>query len=478
MAENQASTEGPSSSDPLIPTPIIGRSNPLSDHPLLPPDIEEQFNRLMQTVQVLSAHFLGENALPAPAESVRERGARRIKKFQRAGGDERTGGNGTGEEMVGNAPAETAGDLPEGGSEEPDGLARNKHIAWPQKIGAGNPLSSGWTAPHWWQFEPETRFRLGALAFGLLLLGLGFLLGHSTASPSSTRNGKFGRATDGLFDPTELSEQAFLTANEALHEEHTGNAEAARKLYETAVDKHVALPGTNYRLALLALQRNDRLEAEQRLERSTLDGEEIADCCYLLARLAADSGDLDEEASEFERATHARPLDGKYFFFYAETLRRQGKPQAAIVAFEQALDRPYTAASGDLYLFKERLAKIEYGRDDSFNAELAAHLKQEMIGGDWLLLAAAQDLDHQAFTAAAEHLRQAGNRLPSSLYADLTHDYFFQAQAKRSELTGLLNRVATPMISSAGPTVLDPASWAPERGDPATWPSPGSRAGH
>ncbi len=469
MADNPESTEPQPPSNPLIPMPIIGRSNPLPDRAALPPDIEEQFNRLMQTVQTLSAHFLGESA-PSPAEGVRERGGRRIKKFHRAAGTD------PGDETAAETPGDSTGDVPSGSSEEPGSLARNKHIAWPRQTPTGTTFSPGSMAAHWWQLPPETRFRLGALAFGLLLVGLGFLIGHSTASPGGTKTGKFGRTTGSLFDPTELHEQAFLTASEALRAEHTGNADAARKVYEAAVNRHVELPGMNYRLALLALQRNDRLEAEQRLARSTLDGEEIADCSYLLARLAADDGDLEEAASQFELATRVRPFDGKYFFFYAEALRRQGKPQAAITAFEQALDRPYTAAGGDLYLFKERLAKVEYGRDDSFNAELAAHLKQEPAGGDWLLLAAAQDLDRQSFTAAAEHLRQAENRLPSGIYADLTHDYFFQAQAKRPELAGLLNHTATPPISSAGPTVLDPASWAPERADPAAWPPPGGKS--
>ena len=273
-----------------------------------------------------------------------------------------------------------------------------------------------------------------------------------------------------LFGPEDSNEQAFIIANEALHAEHTGNADAARKLYESALNKHVELPGADYRLALLALQRNDRVDTEHRLERAVLGGEEVAGCCYVLARLAADRGELDEQAAQFEAATHARPFEGRFFFYYGETLRRQGKTQAAIAYFEHALDRPYTAVDGDLYLFKERLAKVEDGRDDAFNAELAAHLKQEPLGGDWLLLAAAQNLDRQEFVAAADHLRQAATRLPSTVYADLTHDYFFQGQAKRPELATLLNRVANPVVSSAGPTVLDPASWPPERADPANWP--------
>lgn len=59
--------------------------------------------------------------------------------------------------------------------------------------------------------------------------------------------------------------------------------------------------------------------------------------------------------------------------------------------------------------------------------------------------------------------------MPSALYAGLTHDYFFQTHAKSLEVAPLLNRSVNLDISSAGPTVLDPGSWPPERGDPGTW---------
>ena len=68
-------------------------------------------------------------------------------------------------------------------------------------------------------------------------------------------------------------------------------------------------------------------------------------------------------------------------------------------------------------------------------------------------------------------MRQAFDRLPLAVYANLTHDYFFQMQNKQPETAPLVNRTVPVTISAAGPTVLDPGSWLPERGDPAAWPS-------
>ncbi len=464
MAENQEPAETYGPPDPLVLTPLTRRSHPPEERPPLPPNIEEQLNHLRESVQILSAHFLGE--VEPPMESLKDRSARRIKKFHRASGDERTASL-----IPGDDP--TREPSPEGienvGSDDEaaERLERNKHIAWPRLTDATQPNASRSGAFRWWQGRPTLGVLLGAQVLGFLLLVVGYLVGRTT----SARGQGPGRTAPDLFGQPELAEQAMQTADAGLQAEHAGDPDKARKVYETAVNKHVPLAGMNYRLAVLAVQRNDRLEAEQRLERTMQNGENVAESCYVLARLAADKGDYEDASDDFQRATQAQPFTGKYFFYLGEMLRREGKPLAAVVAFEQALARPYTAESGDLYLFKQRLAKVEFGHDDVFNAELAARLKEASIAGEWLLLAAAQELDHQAYTAAAEHLRLASDHLPSVLYATLTRDYAFQTYAKRSEVAALLGRIPNTEVSSAGPTVLDPGSWPPQRGDPALWAS-------
>ncbi len=472
MAEKDEPPEPQEPIPPQMLVPLTRRAHAVPERAAISPEIAEQFNQLMQLVQALSAHFVGEPE-PPPTETLKERTTKRVKKFQRAGGEERGSSASPEEEALPETAAEV-GTTTTASDEPADPLALNKHIAWPRQTPSGEGTGTSRPPTPWWQRRPSTGMWLGAQALGVVLLGVGFLLGHY-ATDFTGGNGsknKFGRGGD-LFGQPEITEQALQTANEGLRAEHLGDADGARKIYENALKKHVELSGLHYRLALLAVQRNDRLEAEQRLERSVAEGENVADCCYVLARLAGDKGDYDEMAGQFQRATRVRPFTGRYFFFLGEAMRRQGKPQAAVAAFEQALDRPYIAESGDLYLFKERLAKVEYGHDEAFNAELASHLKQTPVAGEWMLLAAAQELDHQAYAEAAEHLRLAADRLPSAIYSSYTHDYFFQGYAKRSEVMSLLNRVPPLIVSSAGPTVLDPGAWSPERADPAAWPSAG-----
>ncbi len=470
MAENLEPAEPHGPPDPLILTPLTRRGQAPAERPALPPDIEEQFNHLRASVQLLSAHFLGEPESSA-IESLKERTARRVKKFHRASGDERAAA--PGEDPAQETTADPSGEAGASVDESAERLALNKHIAWPRRTDAWAGTTPEAGLHRWWERRPTLGVLLGAQALGLFLLVAGYLLGHATA-PSATRargKGPGDAAAADLFDESESRAQALQIANDGLQAEHSSDPDKARKIYESALTKHLSPVGTNYRLALLAVQRNDRLDAEQRLERSRLDGENVADSCYVLARLAADKGDFEEAATQLQRATLAQPFNGRFFFYWGELLRRQGKPQAAVAAFEQALVRPYTAESGDLYLFKQRLAKVEFGHDEAFSTELADHLKAVPVGAEWLLLAAAQELDQEAYPAAAEHLRQASDRMPAAIYAGLTHDYFFQTYAKRSEVASLLSRTVNLDISAAGPTVLDPGSWSPERGDPGTWAS-------
>ena len=105
MAEHDEPTEPHDALSPQMLVPLTRRSHAPPERPAVPPEIAEQFHHLMQTVQVLSAHFLPETE-PPPSEAVKDRTARRIKKFQRAGTEERAASASADEESGSEAPVE------------------------------------------------------------------------------------------------------------------------------------------------------------------------------------------------------------------------------------------------------------------------------------------------------------------------------------------------------------------------------------
>ena len=162
------------------------------------------------------------------------------------------------------------------------------------------------------------------------------------------------------------------------------------------------------------------------------------------------------------------------FLSLGEALRREGKPHAAAACIEQALARAYSPEEGDLYLFKLGLAQIEFDHNEAFSASITSHLQQQPVSGDWLLLAAAQDLERADYPLAAEHLRTAFHTLPPALFASRVSDFFFQAHATKPEVAEYLNHPPNPEVTEAGPSLMDPAAWSPEKADPGTWPIVGA----
>ena len=190
---------------------------------------------------------------------------------------------------------------------------------------------------------------------------------------------------------------------------------------------------------------------------------------------------------------------------------------AAISRFDEALRRPCQPVDADYIRFKRNLAVIEAGNDAKFESDLADKIHQPKVDGDWLLLAAANDLLQGAFIAGAEHLRHAAQVLPPSGFAEKVADFVFQSQSHVPNLAPILTAakitepaVVVPPSESTKPTSAaatgssasktppppdivsdapmiptpvapvsnDPAVWSIEKADPGAWPAPSVSMAH
>jgi tetratricopeptide (TPR) repeat protein len=306
-----------------------------------------------------------------------------------------------------------------------------------------------------------------AFCFGLILLGV--FLGETESGPSKARTVAATHENAPAQSPSravptpageasdETGERALRTAGLALVKEETGDLSSARTLLESLADSPKVLPGTEYQLALLALRRGDRPGAGLYLERSLVASEAVAPCCYLRGALAGFQGNYREASDQLRLAVQAEPFNGRYLFYWGESLRRCGKLQDAAAAIRQALARPLTAEEWELYSFKLRLAQVEAGRGDPFDAELEEKLSQPSPSGDWLLLAAAQNVKRHALPAAAEFLQRAARLLPPQTYRTWVSDFAFQNYANEQEIAPFL-RVPPPAPAIVAGTPAPDAS--------------------
>ena len=149
-----------------------------------------------------------------------------------------------------------------------------------------------------------------------------------------------------------------------------------------------------------------------------------------------------QAVTNFARAIADDPFRGVYYFHWGEALRRRGRPEESVNAFQQALARvPADAENESLrqcIALKSRLASIELGKGAQFKSELEDQLKAPAPSGYWLLTAAALALQENRTPDAVDPLQKAKAALSAVQFDDLSSDYFFRAYAVRPELASLL----------------------------------------
>ncbi len=436
---------------------IFGTKRHASPAPAEPrPELEQKLASLVDSVKNLQTQITGEKT-PGETPAEAEPKQRRLKRFQRAGGEELADLDG------GAAPGHEA---------RGDQTALNKNIAWPRlaRTDAAPPDIRSPVAASG-RKHPTILYVLAQIA-GLALLLLGYWFGQSSAGEEDLRPNQSEETSNSkvpVADPLAragVNDRALEAADQGLRAEKTGNLDAARQTWESAAAGRVRLPGSAYRLAMIDVQRGDLADADIHLSDSLAAGEMMASCYFVNACFAGKKSNYVEAAKQISQAVRVEPFSAKYLFCWGEALRRAGKPQAAVEAITQALDRPASPSDIELFIFKRRLTRMQAGHDDALEAELAASLAKTPVPGDWLLLAAARDLNRAAFPAAAGHLKDARSALTPDVFNLLVRDYAYQGYAAQPEVAALLKVPLPP----ASPAPLDPGAWPAEEADPAVWP--------
>ena len=419
------------------------------------PELEQRLANLVDSVKDLQTQISSAKAEPAADPEPKPR---RLKRFQRAGG----------EEPLAEPAAEPAAE-PEGRGDE---ATFNKNIAWPRLARMDADVAESRTRAAAESRKQTTVVYVLTLIAGLALLLLGYWFGQGSSTepdtpPSQTEEALPARTA--AVDPLTragVNDRALEAVDKGLSAEKGGNLDAARQTWEGAVAGQVRLPGASYRLAMLDIQRNDLADADIHLSDSLAAGEMMASCYFVNACFAGRKSNYVEAARQLSQAVRVEPFSAKYLFCWGEALRRAGKTQAAMDAIKQALSRPASAADLELFNFKLRLTRIQAGHDQSMDTELASNLAKTPVPGDWLLLAAANDLNRAAFPTAAKHLKDAARALTPGLFNLLVQDFAFQGYVTQPDVAALL-KVPPPSVS---PMPFDPGAWPAEEADPAVWP--------
>ena len=310
-----------------------------------------------------------------------------------------------------------------------------------------------------------TQFLVFALIVG------SFFLGRATVSrPSAVSATPAPANAGGEKAPVLLPPELVAKVDQANAAETAGDYKRARELLGEVQQAGGRIDGLDFHLAELAYAAHDWPAVLPLLNASILEGEKVANAYNLRGTVIGQRSGLAKGLADLQLATELDPFDAKFAFFVGESLRRQGKPQAAQPYLRRALDRLSDPAQEEFYRLKLRLAQIESGQEQLFAGELAAKLAMNPPPIDWLFTAAAEELHRGNVPAAAGDLAKAQSLYtPTEMNARLS-DYYFYSFADNKELASIFQSLGHPAPSPSATASLGPAL----KLSPLDTPAPGT----
>lgn len=236
----------------------------------------------------------------------------------------------------------------------------------------------------------------------------------------------------------DLKKYPGLTADElveqALAAERLGQWHDAVERLLLAKRRNSTQHGLVFHAAKLAYDHGDFDGADLLLERAIAFGEQVDTANYLRGLIASGRNDLATAEQFFHAAIDAEPFTPGYYYYLADTLRKQHRSKEAATRFEQAANRTVNEQDALLCRFKARLAKVETADAGQLQSEIDQKRSAGRLTLDWALTEAALKIRAGESGQAAELIRQARVSDQASLptaFASFTADTLFTDAATR-----------------------------------------------
>ena len=159
--------------------------------------------------------------------------------------------------------------------------------------------------------------------------------------------------------------------------------------------------------------------------------------------IASARGDFSAAERFFEAAANAAPLNADYYYSLAETLRKDHRPKEAVSRYEQAGRRTSDEAGQTICRFKARMTELEAGDLTKVRAELEQTQSHGSLAVDWIMTAAALEIQQGQTEQAIPLVEQAHAADESrmfALFAACVSDRFFSVASQNSpELARVCN---------------------------------------
>jgi tetratricopeptide (TPR) repeat protein len=231
---------------------------------------------------------------------------------------------------------------------------------------------------------------------------------------------------------------------QAILEERAGNTgEAAEKLI-AAKHKDLSYRGILFRAGKMAYDAGDYAGADKLFEQAIKFGENLDFANYFRGLIALRVKDLAAAERFFEAAASADPFTADYFYYWAESLRLDHKPNESIRVYERARLLARNEQDATVCQFKIRMAVLETGDAPRIASEVEQRGSDLPV--DWLMTAAALNIQRAKVEDAIELIARArGVEEQRGLFLSCAQDFFFVSASRNN-----------PEIAAACPEAVPP----------------------
>jgi tetratricopeptide (TPR) repeat protein len=252
---------------------------------------------------------------------------------------------------------------------------------------------------------------------------------------------------------------------QALAAERLGNWKEAVERLLVAKRRNVLYRDLLFHAGKLCYDHGDFDGADQLLERAVVFGDQVDTANYLRGLIAIGRNDFPAAEQLFEAAINAEPFTPGYYYYLAETLRREQRPKEAVPRYEQAATRTVNEQDAALCRLKARLAKAETADRPQLQTEVDKKRSSGPLTADWLLTDAALKIEAGESEQAVQLIRQAREadspQLATLFGSGIADMLFIAAAGKHPEIAEACRVGAGSSVPSMTP---NPSPIAPTPG--------------
>ena len=285
--------------------------------------------------------------------------------------------------------------------------------------------------------NPLTDWRWLLLTALLAVLGAGggyaFARLNASVPPQAGSETTAGQPVKLRADP--LSEPVEAQADNAFAAIKKGQYQEAHDRFLALREQHPEWWPMDIEAARASLYQRNPLEAQQALH-DVPAPQGSAEVDFVLGLLHLSNQELDLAAPCFASAAARNPARPDFYYFWGDTLRRNGKNLEAARKFRSALLRNQYEYAEGLYQLKLWLAQIQSDQEETSgaNKDIDKALALPRVPYEVLFAAAARELKAKRYKEAGEFITRARMITEPAVFRVIMQDPSFAEEDSRPEL--------------------------------------------